>query len=196
MPKILEATLAEHRARLRALLVDTAHQLLLEGGYPALTFSKLAERADLARPTIYSYFSSRDELAVAVCEQALPEWLQTVQNAMTHADGPRAQVTAYLRSQLELAATGRHRLAQTLAVAPLSAETRSAIRAIHDRFSPGLTGVLADMGVRQPALTANLVQGVVNAGLQRITAGDDPEEVMEGAVALVLLGVLGKPVDD
>lgn len=196
MPKILEATLAEHRARLRALLVHTAHQLLLEGGYPALTFSKLADRAGLARPTIYSYFSSRDDLAVAVCEQVLPEWLQAVQEAMSRADGPRAQVTAYMRSQLELAAAGRHRLAQTLATAALSAEARSAIRAIHDRFSPGLTGVLAELGAPRPALTANLVQGVVNTGLQRITAGDNVDEVIESAVDLVLVGLLGTPPDD
>lgn len=189
MPKILDATLAEHRERLRALLVDAAHQLLLEGGYPALTFSKLAEKAGLARPTIYSYFSSRDALAVAVCEEVLPEWLQAVATAMAQTDDPREKVAAYVRSQLELAAAGKHKLAQTLADVPLKADARLAIRAIHEKFAPNLTDVLAELDTPRPAMTAALVQGVVNAGLQRITAGQDAAEIITDAVALVLDGV-------
>src|SRR3954454_11176513 len=116
MPKLLEATLAEHRARQRGALVEAAHLLLLRGGYPAMTFSALAAASGLARPTIYTYFASRDDLAVAVCEQVLPDWLHAVRDAVAEAGpDPAAQVTAYVRSQLELAAAGRHQLARVLA---------------------------------------------------------------------------------
>lgn len=189
MPKILDATLAEHRERLRALLVDAAHQLLLDGGYQAFTFARLADRAGVSRPTIYTYFASKEALAVAVCEKVLPEWLGALRDAMAAADGPRDKVVAFVRCQLELAVAGQHRMAQVLADAPLGDDARTAIRDIHARFPSGLTDVLADLDVRRPVLTAALVQGVINAALQRITAGDDADEVIASAIDLALNGL-------
>lgn len=189
MPRLIEATLAEHRAHQRAALLDAAFALLTEGGYAAMTFSALAARTGLARPSVYSYFPSRDDLAVALCERELPRWLESVQAAMDAAAEPAEKVAAYLRSQLELAAAGRHDLATVLGRAPLGSDARARIRAIHDRFDPKLVDVLAGLGVPRPDEVAALVQGVVNAGLHRIGIGADPGPVIDDAVNLVLGGV-------
>jgi AcrR family transcriptional regulator len=189
MPRLIEATLAEHRAHQRGVLLDAAYELLVEGGYAAMTVSALAARAGLARPSVYSYFPSRDDVAVAVCERELPRWLESVQAAMDAAAEPADKVAAYIGSQLELAASGMHQLAEVLGRAPLNADARARIRAIHDRFGPKVVDVLGDLGVARPVLAAALVQGVVNAGLQRISGGEPPANVIADAVDLVLGGV-------
>ena len=189
MPKLIEATLAEHRAHQRPALLDVALELLTEGGYPAMTFSALAARTGLARPSVYSYFPSRDDLAVAVCERELPRWLESIQAAMDATTDPVDKVTAYIRSQLELAASGRHDLAVVLGRAPLSSDARTRIRAIHDRFGPKVADVLTELDVPRSGQIATLVQGVVNAGLLRISAGEEPEPVIADVVTLVLGGI-------
>ena len=73
MPKISAPTVAEHRARQRAALLDAARVLLEEQGYPALTFGALADRTGLARPTVYEYFGSKDDLMVARSEEHTSE---------------------------------------------------------------------------------------------------------------------------
>jgi AcrR family transcriptional regulator len=189
VPRLIATTLAEHRAHQRAALLDAAFALLTEGGYAAMTFSALADRTGLARPSVYSYFASRDDLAVAVCERELPRWLESVQAAMDQAADPADKVAAYIRSQLELAAAGRHDLANVLGRAQLSSDARARIWAIHERFDPKVADVLGGLGVRQPAEVAALVQGVVNAGLQRISAGAEPASVIAHAVGLTLGGI-------
>jgi AcrR family transcriptional regulator len=189
VPKLIEATLAEHRAHQRGALLYVAFDLLTEGGYPAMTFSALAARTGLARPSVYSYFQSRDDLAVAVCERELPHWLESVQAAMDAVTGPEDKVVAYIGCQLELAASGMHDLANVLGRAPLSSDARARIRAIHDRFGPKVADVLGELGVPRTTQIATLVQGVVNAGLQRISAGDELAAVTADVVALVLGGI-------
>jgi AcrR family transcriptional regulator len=189
VPRLIEATLAEHRAHQRGALLDAAFELLTVGGYAAMTFSALAARTGLARPSVYSYFPSRDDLAVAVCERELPRWLESVQASMDAVPDPVDKVAAYIRSQLELAAAGLHDLANVLGRAPLGSDARARIRAIHDRFGPKVADVLGDLGVSRPDEVAALVQGIVNAGLQRINGGDEPAPVIADAVQLALGGI-------
>lgn len=191
MPRLIEATLAEHRAHQRSALLDSAQELLSEGGYPAMTFAALAERTGLARPSVYSYFPSREALAVAVCEREMPRWLESVQAAMDAAAEPEDKVAAYIRMQLELTASGLHHFADLLARAPLSKEARTRIWAVHDRFGPKVADVLASLQVPRPDQTAVLLQGIVNAGMQRISAGEEPALVIADSVTLALGGISG-----
>ncbi|MEU0559297.1 helix-turn-helix domain-containing protein [Dactylosporangium maewongense] len=72
MPRINAATVAEHRAQQRLALLAAARDVLLEEGYAALSFAALANRTGLARPTVYSYFTTKDDIVLALCEAELP----------------------------------------------------------------------------------------------------------------------------
>jgi AcrR family transcriptional regulator len=187
--KPIEATLAGHRSRQRAAILEAARDLLLEGGFEALTFAALAARTGLARPSLYGYFPSRDEVAVAVCEQVLPRWLAGVQAAMDAVPDPRRKVAAYLRTQWELADSGEHRLAAVLREAPLNADARARLRAVHEQFGPRVSEVLGDLGVRRPELAAALVQGVATAGVRLLEQGVALPSVAEDGTALALAGL-------
>ena len=97
VPRIAANTVAEHRTRQRAALLRAAEDLLREGGYDALSFGALAARTGLARPSVYKYFVSRDDLVAAVCEEVLPQWLARITETMARARTPRGKLTAYVR---------------------------------------------------------------------------------------------------
>lgn len=153
MPKISAATVAEHRARQRSALVAAARALLLSGGYEGLTFSALAQQAGLARPSVYSYFESKDDLVLAVCEMSLPGWLARIDEAMARARSPRSKLVAFVRAQLEAAAAGEHRLAAAVEHAPLSPQTWDRIAELHEKFAPKTSDVIAALGHQQPETT-------------------------------------------
>jgi AcrR family transcriptional regulator len=192
MPRIAAASVADHRAMQRAAIVGAVVDVLLEGGYAALNFSAVAERAGLARPSVYWYFKSKDDLVVAACEDRLPRFLERVDQAMSRARTPHTKLAAFVRAQLEAAGDGEHRFALALERAPLSPEALQRIGDLHDQFAPNVVGVLQQLGHPHPEVLADLVQGVVNAGVKLIDAGDPPARVIKLANELVLQG-LGSP---
>src|SRR5690606_13648557 len=115
MPRIAAPTVAEHRARQRDALLAAARDLLIDGGYQRLSFTALAARSGLARPTIYSYFRSRDDLVVALVEAEFPQVAAETQRAVSRATAPRDQVAAFVRAQLRVARQRRYRIVHALA---------------------------------------------------------------------------------
>ena len=93
MPRISAPTVAEHRAAQQRALLDAARALLAETGRPP-TFAALAERSGLARPSIYQYFRSADDLLRALVEDVFPRWAATVARAMDDADDDAGRVRA------------------------------------------------------------------------------------------------------
>jgi len=59
------------RAARRDVLLDLADDLVAEYGVDGLTMTALAERADYAPASLYTYFSSRSELLATLQERAL-----------------------------------------------------------------------------------------------------------------------------
>lgn len=57
--------LARRRDRRKAEIVRAAIRLLAANGYQQLSLEQVAERADIAKPTLYHYFGGKDELVAA-----------------------------------------------------------------------------------------------------------------------------------
>jgi AcrR family transcriptional regulator len=191
MPKISAPTVAQHRARQRAALLDAARLLLEEHGYPGLTFGALAEGTGLARPTVYEYFASKDDLVVALCEREIGRQAELVRSRLEGASGPRERVAAFVRAQLDLAVEEPRLVAPPGAEMPVGAAARVRIRELHRQLASTLTEALNDVAGPEGALLAGLVQGVVNAAILRIRDGDVPERVAAAAIGLVLDGLDG-----
>jgi AcrR family transcriptional regulator len=183
MPQIDAPTVAEHRAQQREALLDGAEKLLLEEGHAALSFGRLGERTGLARNSIYRYFASRDDLIAALCEREMPGWMEQLEAAMEAAPDADARVAAFVSTQLRLVAAGHHRLAELLGDAPLGPAVRARINALAYRPAALLVGELEG-----DQLAAQLVQGVVNAGVRLLHSAplDEVERrTVESAQTLV-----------
>ncbi|MFB6567342.1 TetR/AcrR family transcriptional regulator [Streptomyces noursei] len=177
----------------RGALLDAARTLLSEGGTEALTFPALAERTGLARSSVYEYFRSRAAVVEELCAVDFPVWAAEVETAMESAETPEAKVEAYVRRQLALVGDRRHRAVVAISAGELDAGAREKIRAAHGGLIAMIVEALATLGHAQPRLAAMLLQGVVDAAVRRIELGaaEDPEEIVEAAVAMALNGVRG-----
>lgn len=187
MPKINAATVADHRAQQRDALLGAARGLLLDGGYAALTFPALAERTGLARTTIYTYFATKDDIAIALCEVELPLVAAEITKAVQQAEGPRNQLAAFVRAQLRAAQQRRNRIAHTLANAPLSDRARQRIIELH-HVMPSAAPLLSQLGHPHPALWATLLQGLINTAVTAMDAGEPPRRIIQTTVTAALNG--------
>lgn len=177
----------------RGALLDAARSLLSEGGTEALTFPALAERTGLARSSVYEYFRSRAAVVEELCAVDFPVWAAEVETAMAGADTPEGKVEAYVRTQLALVGDRRHRAVVAISASELDDGAREKIRAAHGGLVAMIVEALAALGQPQPRLGAMLLQGVVDAAVRRIELGaaEDPTEIAEAAVTMVLRGVAG-----
>ncbi|MEU8345133.1 helix-turn-helix domain-containing protein [Spirillospora sp. NPDC048832] len=179
MPKISEATVAEHRARQLRNLLDGARALVAEEGIEALTLAALARRVGLSRPGLYEYFRSRDDLVAAILDEELPRWAALVERALGGATGLDGKVAAYVRCQLEVMTDGRHAAAVALAEHALAQPALDRIRAGHAQLLRPLAAALEQGGVPEPELRAELIQGLVDAAARLAQRRPD------GAAAIV-----------
>ncbi|MQY07795.1 TetR/AcrR family transcriptional regulator [Actinomadura macrotermitis] len=192
MPKISEPTVAEHRARQLRTLLDAARALVAEEGIEALSLAALARRVGLSRPSLYEYFRSRDDLVAAIVEEELPRWAELTERALSGPADLVGKIEAYVRAQLVVMTDGRHAAAVALVEHALAEPARERIRDGHAMLMKPLVTALAEAGVPDPGLRAELVQGVVDAaaGAAQRRPGR-AEAVIEAAVAQAVHGLGG-----
>ena len=76
------------RDRRKAEIIRTATEILSASGYQGMSLEEVAERTDIAKATLYHYFSSKDDLVAAALEVLTQEVLQRLaarQEAAGHA---------------------------------------------------------------------------------------------------------------
>lgn len=82
------------RRRNRASLLAAAEEIMIEKGPDATTVQEIADRADVALGTFYSYFVSKDEIVIAVTEDAMKRMGQRIRTITDTFEDP-GQVFAY-----------------------------------------------------------------------------------------------------
>lgn len=80
------------KARHRAAILAAARDLITERGGPTFTADELADRADVARRTVFNHFAGLDDVLLTVCEEALgvlvDDFLASVARVPIGDDGP------------------------------------------------------------------------------------------------------------
>lgn len=186
MPRISEPTVAEHRARQRETILRATRALIAERHAEIPSLADVARRAGLARPSLYQYFSSRDELLDAVIADMFPRWSAYVTSRMARESTPGARAMAYVEANLHLVARGDHAIVSGLAQAGRSEAMAEPSRVLHDQLRTPLVAALADHGAADPEGLAELVQAVVYAASRMIEAGTSERKAR--SLARTLLG--------
>lgn len=78
MPTLRRAMRDEQKQQRRQAILDVAWEMAQHQSHAALTMSDVAERAGLAKGTIYLYFKTKEELLLAVLEQQLRLWFADI----------------------------------------------------------------------------------------------------------------------
>ena len=102
---ILPDRRAELKARHRVAILDAADALIRERGKPRFSVDELAERANVARRTIFNHFSSLDDVILTTCTRVLSTVVDEFREnaaALPVGDGSRSslfnEITASLRA--------------------------------------------------------------------------------------------------
>jgi AcrR family transcriptional regulator len=170
VPRIQAATVAEHRAaRLRALL-DAGRALVTETGRPP-TLGAVAARAGMARPSVYDYFSSSDDLLAALAEDITPRWTARLRERMSDVSTPAEEVLAYVRASLELVAEGEHASIAAIATAAPGHITGERAAAMHAALLVPLSEALTALGADAVPVVAAAIDGMVRAISRTIEEG-------------------------
>lgn len=108
-----EGRVARRQRRNRNALIAAARDIMTEKGVEAATMLEIAEQADVGAGTVYNYFRSKDELAIAVIEALMHDLAIRIE-AVTDTFSDPAQVYAFgVRTVLDTA-IGDVRWAQML----------------------------------------------------------------------------------
>lgn len=176
---------ARRRQKNLAALILAGQQVMGEKGIDAATMAEIAERADIGAGTVYSYFRSKDELAIAVLEHLMTELALRIEKVTDTFLDP-AQVYAFgIRTVIDTA-TGDLRWKQLLnrsevmACAMFRQMGPFAIRDLKNATAAGRFRVDdADLTWR---MASHAVVGVALA----ITGGSLPETAIDECVVRLL----------
>lgn len=167
---------------MQAKLIDAAERIL-QAGAP-LTAGEVASAAGIARNSLYRYVDSVEDLRILVLNRHLPQWGTVVGEAMAQADSPGDKVLAYVRASLEEGAPGRQAWVMRTAGGIAPAERKDLDEA-HAALEAVLDEQIAASGAENPELVATIIHRVLDAGFERMEAGDDPDQVVGSCLGAV-----------
>lgn len=189
MPKIKADSIPEHRAVQRAAILQAARALILQGGLESLTFSSIADRTGLARPSVYEYFRTKSELVVELIEEEMPAWRSSAAKVMAHDKSPEAAIASFVRTLLTLVKSGRHELPFALAASELDDAAQAVISKAHREVFSLLIPHIAKLGVPHIEVCIELVSSVVMTTGQALRRTPKRRNLVDMAVAFSLGGL-------
>ncbi len=192
MPKISAPTVAEHRARQRAALLEAAIETLVDHGADAVTPAAVTARAGLSRPSFYQYFPSTAALLASIVEDAFTAANDATTRALEGIGPPAARIDTFVRTEVRLAHEGLHRPAVALARADLPLECRLRVRELHRQHYRPLFDAVHELDLPDPQLTAHLLTGRLQAALSAVEDGRPHQDVADRTLALIHHGLIGE----
>lgn len=103
-PQTLPDRRGATKARHRRAILDAANELMAERGGPRFTVDELAERADVARRTVFNHFASIDDVVLTSCTEVLGVVIENFQEAGAATpigDGSRSSLFEELATTLQ-----------------------------------------------------------------------------------------------
>ncbi|MFQ8430665.1 TetR/AcrR family transcriptional regulator [Amaricoccus sp. W119] len=184
-PEQREGRVARRQRRNREALIRAAQVVMTEKGVDGATMLEIAERADVGAGTVYNYFKSKDDLAIAVLETLMHDLALRIKQATKGFDDP-AEVYAFgLRAVLETA-TSDERWRQLLNRSEVIADT---IFRVMGPFATRDLRLAIDAGrfrLDDPALVWRLATHAIIGVSLAVTTGTLPSDTLDETVVILL----------
>jgi AcrR family transcriptional regulator len=176
---------ARKQQRKREALVQAGYKVMSERGIDSATMQEIAELADVGAGTVYSYFKSKDDLAIAVLERLMYDLALRIE-AVTDSFTDPAQVYAFgVRCVIE-AATNDIRWRQLLYRSEVIADAMHRMMgpfAIRDLENATKAGRFK---VKDASLTFKMAAHAIVGSCLSITQGDFAADAVEEIVVRTL----------
>ena len=189
MPRINTMSLVQQREWRRSELINAAAAIALESGSEAITVSAVAQRAGLARTSVYEYFGSSAELVADLIIEELNAFTDILVQAVEPAKDPEEAIANWINSALQYIADGRHLLAKALSATSLPVNRSAEIGAAHRSLLAPLSSALTQIGVRDLNYALSMIQSLTDAATKRIENGNSAEVEISKTTAFCIAGL-------
>lgn len=164
VPKLWKDTVAEHRRDVRVAIHEAAWSLASECGVRGVTMGAVAERAGIARATLYKYFSGVEEVLVAAHEDRVTKHLLHLQTARSSAksagEGVRRLLAGYAQICFHRGQVGTPDLRSFLRSGEQHEQSESQLHAL---FAESMAAAQREGQVRSDLPAGELAAFCVNA---------------------------------
>ncbi|MFD1211227.1 TetR/AcrR family transcriptional regulator [Arthrobacter sp. GCM10027362] len=171
MPRISAPTVAEHRATQQRALLAAARALLAADPEHVPSLADIARQAGLARPSVYQYYRSREDLFAALVADTFPRWSRRITGAMGAEPDPGRKVMAYVMANLDLIQEGEHAVGRALAAAAPGTAVHEHRARLHAQLLEPVIVALGELGAPDPAMTAEMINAVVFTASRLLESG-------------------------
>lgn len=200
MPKIWGETVADHKDRLRATIVESAVALVAERGRADVSMSAVAERVGIGRATLYNYFRDVDQILATYVVGQYDRQHAVLDERLADVDDPLEELRISLELVIGYFATAEHRDASPIGIdtfGPGSQErVDDAQRAFRDRLAVLLARATAAGLLRDdldPAFAADALNHLLAAGREAAMRGDRPPAEVADAIYRLFVEGAGTP---
>lgn len=181
MPRIAAPTVAENRELRRTALVDAATRIIEARGSARFSVADVAAEVGLSRSAVYEYYASSADLVADVLVDELLTWTELIVASVASAPDAQAKVAAWIRTNLDYAANGRHALVRAAGQVELPPTRRAQIGTLHHELVAPLRAAVIASG--QDPVVVSYIWGVTQAAIERIEGGADPAAEAASAIA-------------
>ncbi len=164
MPRIRAENIAQHKAMMRAAILDAAVDALAERDFHEVSLGVVADYAELPRSTMYDYFPSREALVAALIDERVPplinDWM-----ALLGGSTPLERLESFFVATFRMAE--KHR---KLTSALLGAGRRIP-RELHDEYVPIVFTITEQIRamISEGTASGDIVSGDLDAMSEALT---------------------------
>ena len=188
-PKIQAATIVEQRAMRQRQLIDAALAIALESGAASITVAAVAQRAGLARSSIYEYFSSSADLIADLVIEELALYQKRLSQAVIGTQDPYQHIELWIAEALQYVVDGRHMLIKSLNAATIPEFRRDEISQGHRNLMTTISAPLQEIGLTDIRGAMSYLQNTIEAASVRIESGSDAEIEIQSAQIYAIAGL-------
>ena len=188
-PKIQAATIVEQRAMRQRQLIDAALAIALESGAANITVAAVAQRAGLARSSIYEYFSSSADLIADLVIEELALYQKRLSQAVIGTQDPYQHIELWIAEALQYVVDGRHMLIKSLNAATIPEFRRDEISQGHRNLMTTISAPLQEIGLTDIRGAMSYLQNTIEAASVRIESGSDAEIEIQSAQIYAIAGL-------
>ena len=188
-PKIQAATIVEQRAMRQRQLIDAALAFALESGAASITVGAVAQRAGLARSSIYEYFSSSADLIADLVIEELALYQKRLSQAVIGTQDPYQHIELWIAEALQYVVDGRHMLIKSLNAATIPEFRRDEISQGHRNLMTTISAPLQEIGLTDIRGAMSYLQNTIEAASVRIESGSDAEIEIRSAQIYAVAGL-------
>lgn len=102
VPKIIGASLADHREEVRRRLHTALAGLMEERGFDAISLADIAQAAGIGRTALYNHVTDKEALLLDYLADESERYVAALETALADADDPVDQLRLYVRHRLRM----------------------------------------------------------------------------------------------